>query len=224
MTETILQPIWRALFAGAAAALLLTTPAVADVASYSVTINTPDLYNSAGCTNVGGCALDFQFNPGGSSQLAYATISNFSIPNGSLVVDSADPSLTGDVTGALPGLVTFDNLSPYNDYFQGFLLGTAISFVVTLSGPAIDRPNGGTFGSTFGFALDSTSGYGLYTDDGFVATVDLNGDGSTTPTWLVDPSQGAVIPGVPEPSQYVVLGLGLLTLGFAAIRKRRLLP
>jgi hypothetical protein len=163
-----------------------------------------------------------QFNPGGSSQLAYAAITNFSIPNGSLVADASNPSLTGDVTGALPGVVTFDNLSPFNDYWQGFQPGTSISFLVTLSGPAIDQPNGGSFGTTLGVALDGSSGWGLYTDDGFVAALDLNGDASTTP-WVLDPNLGSVTSLVPEPRQDSILSLGLLALAFARIGKRRLL-
>lgn len=218
MTKTILRLIVRAL--GALAVLLLTIPAVADV-SYSVTINTLDL-SSGWCVNVGGCALDLQFNPAGSSQPAYATITSFLFPNGVLAVNSSDPSLTGDVTGALPGVVTFDNLSPFNDYWQGFQPGPPISFVVTLSGPAIDQPNGGLFGSTFGVALDTSSGWGLYTDDGFVATIDLNGDGSTTPTWLVDPSQGSVTSVVPEPGLYLSLGVSFLVLSLFLMRRRSL--
>jgi hypothetical protein len=79
-------------------------------------------------------SLDFQFNPGSlASQSVSLQILNFA-SDGTL---AGSPTLTGDVNGTLPATLTFDNGTTFNDYFQGFTFGTALSFDVSLYGPAL---------------------------------------------------------------------------------------
>src|SRR5207302_1637757 len=94
--------------------------------------------------------LDFQFNPGGIAQGATAQMTGFATTGGSLI---GFPSISGNVTGTLPGNVTFVNSAALNEYFQDFKFGTNFSFVVTLSGPAVDAPDASTIGSTFSISL-----------------------------------------------------------------------
>ena len=107
---------------------------------YSVNVNTSAVTGTAGF-------LDFQFNPGNSSsQPATATISNFI--GGTL--GATTPNI-GNVSGTLPGPVTFVNSAGLNEYFQGFTYASSFSFLLTLSGLALDNPNGtATAGTKFG--------------------------------------------------------------------------
>ena len=117
------------------------------------------------------------------------------------------PTLTGDVVGALPATLTFDNGTGFNDYFEGFTFGSTLSFQVSLYGPALSSPDGtSTSGSTFAFSMFSDAAGtmpALTTDttDGFAFTIDVNLDGTTTVTnfsaqTTVEP---ATTPAVPEP-------------------------
>jgi hypothetical protein len=177
---------------------------------YDVTVNTSSLVGHAG-------SLDFNFNPGPLvTQSANLQILNFA-SNGTL---AGSPSLTGDVSGVLPGIVTFDNGTAFNDYFEGFTFGSVLSFEVILYGPAINSPNGtATSGSTFAFSMFSDAAGtipALTTDlvDGFAATIDVNLDGTTTVNnfstqTTVEPATSAV----PEPSSAVFLGTIAFALG-----------
>ncbi|MBV8729307.1 MAG: NF038129 family PEP-CTERM protein, partial [Acidobacteriia bacterium] len=134
---------------------------------------------------------------------------------------------TGDVTGTLPGTLTFDNGTVFNDYFDGFTYGNSLSFDVRLYGPSINSPNGtATSGSTFVFSVFSDVGGTipvLTTDtaDGFAATIDVNLDGSTTVTDFS--KQTAIAPAasaVPEPNTVVPLGT-ITALGMLRLRRRK---
>ena len=104
---------------------LASVASSASPATYDVTVNTSAISGSAG-------SLDFQFNPGPLvTQPASLQILNFT-SNGTL---SGSPTLTGDVSGALPSTLTFDNGTGFNDYFQGFTFGKTLVFKVTFSGP-----------------------------------------------------------------------------------------
>lgn len=175
--------------------------------TYSVTVTTSPIAGTAG-------ALDFNFNPGPLvSQSASLQILNFA-SDGSL---AGSPTLTGDISGTLPGTLTFDNGSGFNDYFEGFTFGSTLSFQVSLYGPALSSPDGvSTSGSTFAFSMFSDAAgtkSALTTDtvNGFALTVDVNLDGSTTQTSFLPTS-------VPEPSSGVMLGIaGVLLI----VRYRR---
>ena len=183
---------------------------------YNVSVNTASVNGTTG-------SLDFNFNPGPLvTQSASLQILSFAA-NGTL--SGACPCSTGDVSGQLPGTLTFDNGAAFNDYFDGFTFGSFLSFDVSLYGPALSSPDGvSTSGSTFAFSMFSDpSGTipALTTDtiDGFAFTVDVNLDGSTTVTNFS--SQTSIAPGgisnVPEPSSLVLIGTAMI-IGLTILR------
>jgi hypothetical protein len=175
-------------------------------ATYSLMIDT-----SAEAGAVG--SLDFNFNPGPlTTQAASVQILNFS-SDGTL---SGSPTTTGDVSGALPGSLTFDNGTAFNDYFQGFTFGSSLSFQVSLYGPALTSPDGtSTSGSAFAFSMfgDAAGTKPVLTTDkanGFAYVVNVNLDGSTSVT---DYTQ------TPEPASWILAAA--LSAGLAVARRLR---
>ena len=145
---------------------------------YLFTVNTSSLSGTSG-------SLDFNFNPGPlSSQSASLQILNLT-SNGTF---AGSAQVFGDVSGTLPGTLTFDNGAGLNDYFKGFTYGSSLSFDVKLAGPALSSPNGtSTSGSTFAFSMFSDPAGTVpaltsNTTDGFASKIDVNLDGSTTIT------------------------------------------
>jgi hypothetical protein len=179
--------------------------------------------------------LDFQFNPGDSSALAAtATVTGFSSVGGTLAPSS---TLSGDASGALPGTLTLDNGTIFNDVFQGFTFGSSVSFTVTISGPAIISLSG-TVGSAFAFSLYAADEVTplLTTDpNGSVSTILLSAGGTTTseafPQSSTDNTPAATITpagvtAVPEPPTATIVllvfflqGGVLLLRSFAYPRK-----
>jgi hypothetical protein len=205
--------------------LLLSFTRMASAApiTYDVTVNTASISGTVG-------SLDFEFNPGPNvTQAADLQILNFA-SDGTL---AGSPMLTGDVAGTLPATLTFDNGTVFNDYFEGFTYGSALSFQVSLYGPALSSPNGtATSGSTFAFSMYSDTGGTMpalttNTTEGFAATIDVNLDGSTTVTNFS--SQTTVVPEtVPVPAPLIGFGLpAFLTIGGvwfgAELLRRRLI-
>jgi len=133
--------------------------------TYLVDVNTNAIAGQAG-------NLDFQFNPGGlGSEFATTTVTSFQTSGGLL---SQPATLTGDASGSLPGTLTLDNGTAYNDVFQGFTFGSKFDILLTLSGPALNSP-GGSSGSSFALSLYDAAGVTplLTTDpNGSVLTVD----------------------------------------------------
>ena len=166
------------------AALAVSNAAAA--VSYTVNVDTSSVNGTSGF-------LDFQFNPGNAtSQPATIQLVNFDPDGGSL---AGPPSVTGNVTGTLPGTLTFANTTALNDYFQQFTYGSHVSFTVVLSGPAIDAPNGtATAGSTFSVSLYDMNQNPILTNQaaltGAAGQIDINLDGSTTPTAFPNANNG----------------------------------
>ena len=170
-----IRKIWMATLAVAALGALTATPALADVA-YLVTVNTSSVSGQPGF-------LDFQFNGGNTPfQPATATIEDFMSVGG---IVTGTPQINGSVSGSLPGVVTMNNSAALNELFQGFQYGSSFSFVVVLSGPALNSPNGtSNSGTAFSVGLYDNNQYPILTDDasGSVGKIDIHTDGSTTTT------------------------------------------
>ncbi|RSL17684.1 putative secreted protein with PEP-CTERM sorting signal [Edaphobacter aggregans] len=189
-------------------------PAWADPLSYLVTINTSTINGTSG-------NLDLQFNPGAlpGTQSATATVQGFA-SDGTL----GTAGLTGDVAGTLPGTLSFDNQTVFNDDFQAIVFGNTIQFNLVLSGPAVLTPDGiSTSGSSFGIGLwDSTGFNPLLTSDpnGFAGIVNINLDGSGTATIFLTDAGGPpvvtvtpeIASTVPEPGSILLFGTGLTAM------------
>jgi len=197
------------------ALFFLTLTASADPVVEAVSVDTSSLNGTAG-------SLDFNFNPGTFvTQPASLQILNFS-SDGAL---AGSPSVTGDVSGTLPGTLTFDNGSALNDYFEGFTFGNVLMFGVSLYGPALSSPDGtSTSGSSFGFSMFSDPAGtipALTSDevDGIALVVSVNLDGSTTLTnFSSQTSVESVVSPVPEPAGSTIILLLLLGMTIVAVR------
>jgi hypothetical protein len=155
-------------------AAISAKPAAAAVA-YLVTIDTSGVSGTSGY-------LDLQFNPGApSSQAATAQVVAYSMVGGAL--GAALPNI-GDVTGALPGTVTFVNDTALNDYTNAVTFGTTIVFTVILSGPAVDAPNGNPFGTSFFVSLYNSAFVPILTTNpsGAAGEIDINTFNGTVTT------------------------------------------
>src|SRR5271165_5236869 len=177
--------------------------------TYGVTGDTSSIVGTAG-------SLDFNFNPGPLvTQAASLQILGFS-GDGS---PAGGPSLTGDVGGALPATVTFDNGGALNDYFEGFTYGSTLTFQVYLYGPALSSPDGtSTSGSTFAFSMfsDAAGTMPVLTNDtvdGFAFTVDVNLDGTTTVTNFSPQTSVSPVSAVPEPSSVALIASAMTMMG-----------
>jgi len=191
--------------------------ASAGTITYVVTVNTSSISGTAG-------SLDLNFNPGPLvTQAASLQILSFS-SDGTL---AGSPTLTGDVSGALPSTLTFDNGTAFNDSFEGFSFGSSLLFNVSLYGPALSSPDGtSTSGSTFAFSMFSDPAGtipALTSDaiDGFAFTVDVNLDGTTTVTNFSSETSISPASAVPEPSNFLLLGTALALWGALRFRQQR---
>jgi len=195
--------------------IAFAVPALAD--TYTVTINTSSIAGTVG-------SLDWNFISGPlATQTASLQILRYS-SNGIL---AGSPSLTGDVTGALPSSLTFDNGTGFNDYFDGFTYGSTLSFDVFLYGPALSSPDGtSNSNSTFAFSMFSdaagtTSVLTNDTTDGFAFIVNIDPDGSTTVTNYSDQTSVEPETGItPEPGGFLLVATGLAMIAFVGMRRR----
>jgi hypothetical protein len=112
--------------------------------TYHVLVDTSSITGTQG-------SLDFQFDASDlTSQTATATLKNFT--GGSLI---GSPTFHGDASGTLfPGPAILNNTPAnlVNELIQDFNYGNSFSFDVTLSGDALQNPNG-LPGSTFSLTL-----------------------------------------------------------------------
>jgi hypothetical protein len=204
--------------------VLCAASAMAGPITYDVTVNTSSISGTIG-------SLDFNFNPGPLvTQAASLQILNFS-SNGTLAGNC--PCGTGHVTGQLPGTITFNNGTAFNDYFDQFTYGSTLSFDVSLYGPALSSPDGvSTSGSTFAFSMfsDAAGTTPVLTTDttqGFAVTIEVNLNGTTTVTNYS--SQTRVTPlgrtTTPEPGTLALIGIaGVVFAGCAGRRLSRAMP
>jgi len=169
-------------------------------ASYSYDFNI-DTTSVAGQTGY----LELQFNPGLNPGVAGAVISNFT----SDATLAGAPQLTGDVTGALPGAVTINNTTGWNDYYQQVIFGSSVQFALSLSGSAHN---------SFALSFYGADGFTpLLTNDstnGFATTVDLNTNGAV----VNNLSSQVAVASTPIPAAALLFGSGLM--GLAGIRRR----
>jgi hypothetical protein len=187
--------------------------------TYDVTVDTSSILGTAG-------SFDFNFNPGPLvTQPASLQILDFTSDG----VLAGSPALTGEVAGALPATLTFDNGTGFNDYFEGFTFGSTLSFQVSLYGPALSSPDGvSTSGSAFAFSIFSDAAGTIPvlttdTTDGFAFTVGVSLDGTTPVT---NPSAQTTVvpvtPVVPEPGTLPLMAVGIgLWLAFRFRRQTR---
>lgn len=198
--------------------------AAASPITYNVTVNTSSISGAMG-------SLDFNFNPGPlATQAASLQVLKFA-STGSLVNCAANVQgfcPTGDVSSLLPGTLSFDNDTGFNDYFDGFRFGSTLSFQVSLLGPALSAPDGvSTSGSTFAFSMFSNSEGTIPTlttdtTDGFAFTVNVNLDGSTTVTnYSTQTSVQPASSSVPEPGSLALFGTAVALMGALLWLKRR---
>lgn len=193
---------------------LMTPAAFADPASvqYQVTVDTTSQLLNNGY-------IEFQFNNGPfTTQPANADVANF-MTDGVLIPPGTN---TNESSGMLPGTVTLDNSTSFDDYIEEMTFGTTIAFTLDLYGPAISNPNGDGGGSFILDFLNSDQSAYLFTNnpDGAAFEVDINGDGTTTATSY---SSDVTFTGptfVPEPSSLMLLSGGLVALAYMALRRR----
>ena len=158
-------------------AALLSIPSAAAV-QYAVTIDTSSVAGTNGY-------VDLQLNPGNAtSQPVTARITNLSIAGGAL---TGTAQITGDVTGAPPAPIIMNNSTPLNEDFQPVTFGSSVTFLVELSGPGIDAPNGtATAGTTFSVSLYDQGQNAILTDQvfgsGAAGQIDVNLNGTLTVT------------------------------------------
>jgi hypothetical protein len=186
----------------------------ADAITYDVSVDTSSISGTSG-------SLDFNFNPGPLvTQAASLQIHGFA-SDGTLL---GSPALTGDTSGLLPGTLTFDNGTGFNDYFEGCTFGSTLSFDVSLYGPSLSSPDGiSASGSTFTFSMFSDAGGtipALTTNltDGFAFTVGVNLDGTTTVTdFSTVTTVAPEVNAVPEPR---LLQLALVAAALIVLARR----
>jgi hypothetical protein len=199
----------KILRAGAIAGALLTASAAAASAapiSYTLT------FSGLMAGNAG--TIDLFYVPGEPSPPpATATITSFDVDNGSLGAATS----TGNVTGTLPGTVTFGN-SATSNVSQALTFGNTLSFDLTLDGDAlstfivqfsvdpIDSNPAPAFGALM-MAFDSTGLTGYFVSPG--------PSGEPAPAFTIAP---ATLTAVPEPATLVLLSTGVLGL---IVRRRK---
>ena len=157
------------------------------------------------------------------SNLVTASVVGFST-DGSL---SGSATLAGDAFGQLPGPLTFDNQTTFNDYFQSMTFQSTAVFLVTLNGPTLNGGGPSAFNIGF-YASDQATALLTTSSDGIAGQIVINSDGSTTPATFPSadgqPSvltiTGATVSAVPEPATFALAGIVLALLARFAKRHR----
>jgi len=206
----------RSIFAGLlpAAALLASAAALnADTIGFHVNVDTSSIASAIGF-------IEIQFNQvnAGTSLPATATVSNFT--SAGFTFDNSSNFSLGGVSGSFssPPLVIHNDVGATNLFDQGVAaFGSSFGFSVLMSGPAI----GGTSvdGSSLFLFLLGTDFSPLIgsLDNGEVANIQINGNGSVT---AHGSNVATVATVVPEAPMLPVVGLGLAALYVIYVRRR----
>ena len=196
------RAVLAALFAGS------SSLALADPLGYRVEIDTRQ-FSGAGF-------LDFAFIAGNSpAPGATATLSNFSGAFGALA------SQEGNVSGSLPGTLTFGNSGAYNDWFHNVTLGGKFAFNVAFGGDFLNTA--GNAGTTFGVGLlDYTGMAYLGNANGNLVQFELTPLNGGLPASIAGSTYASIasISAVPEASEWMMLTGGLALIGFALRRRQ----
>ncbi|MFN7938360.1 MAG: NF038129 family PEP-CTERM protein [Bryobacteraceae bacterium] len=182
---------------------------------YEVTVDTSSINGVNG-------VIDLQFNPGGlTSQAASALVTSFNAGGGTL--GSVVPPVGGPVTGSLlTDDLAFQN-SANTDYAHELLFADFVQFLVTFDGLALNSPDNGPAGTSFGVFLYDQTFNPLVTADALVAQIDINPDGTITTTGFPLGSPvvtfNLITSDVPEPGTLTSLLLAGCALSLYA-RKR----
>ena len=198
--------------------LAFAAPAAAAPITYAITVDTTAVFGTPG-------SIEFQLNPGGSGAVpATGTITAFT--GGTLV---GSPSYFGNASGTLtPGPATLDNGTPLNALLHDFNYGSGFSFLLTVSGPALDTPDPnnpvGTRFSLFLWDDRAGGGFPIFPIDPFTdpaLTIDINPDGTITITH--SPPVTVTLfnaTAIPEPATWLTFAVCLAACGLAARRAR----
>ena len=165
--------------------------------TYQVSINTSAFAGTSGF-------LDFSFLALGTAAPAFATVSNFS---GALEAGSI-PS--GDVTGALPGVVAIGNTTAFNDLLQAVTFGGLFTFDLTFMADDAGA------GSTFGVALVNDSMTDYLGVSGNVVEIGVQPGAAAS----VSTTAFSSVNVVPEPSDLLLMLSGLAVMGAIVRRKQ----
>ncbi|MGK5079763.1 NF038129 family PEP-CTERM protein [Janthinobacterium sp. HLX7-2] len=202
---TLRHAVLAALLAGS------SSLALADPLSYHVEIDTSQ-FSGAGF-------LDFAFIAGNSpAPGATAILSQFTGAFG--VLESQD----GEVSGSLPGTLSFGNGGAYNDWFHNVTLGGTFGFNIVFGGDFLNTA--GNAGTTFGVGLlDATTMSYLGNVNGNLLQFELTPVNGGLPASIVGSSYAGIasVSAVPETSEWMMLTGGLALIGFA-LRRRQTLP
>ncbi|MGK5067122.1 NF038129 family PEP-CTERM protein [Janthinobacterium sp. RT4P48] len=210
LTTTFNLTLRRAVLAAVLAAS--SSLALADPLGYHVEIDT-STFSGAGF-------LDFAFIAGNSpAPGASATLSNFSGAFGAL------ESLEGNVSGSLPGTLTFGNSGAYNDWFHNVTLGGKFAFNIVFGGDFLTTA--GNAGTTFGVGLLDASGMSyLGNVNGNLLQFELTPVYGGAPASIAGSTYASIasISAVPEASEWMMLTGGLALIGLALRRRQPVMP
>jgi hypothetical protein len=183
----------------------------AQAAMYQVSVDTSSLAGSNGY-------LDLQLNPADvSAPTATAAISNL---QGSLTLLAA-ADVAGGAGGALPGVVSLNNSSAFNDYFQSVQFGNVFSVILDINGDFLTQPS--LLGTSFALSLYAADGINplLSTDaSGALVIFALANQAITFQTFAdTNGTHAAQVAPVPLPAGVWLLLSGLL--GIARLTRKR---
>lgn len=165
--------------------------------------------------------LDLQFLPGPGAAFATATISDFALVGGGQLLSPVDtvfplPFNTPTATGSLATQVTIVNSNAFNAWLQRIQFGTALRFLLTLNGPALE-PGMSMGGTDFSLSLYGADGFDLTGSPAVVVAIGSEGGVTTTA------ASGASIniSTIPEPAS-LLLGTSTMVALLVLILPRNL--